>query len=105
MHGAARRMPEPSFRLSSLDFRRPGRRWRPEFVQRLRQQVDEARQLSLPLLYSRTLLLLSFVAPTSGSIHRVFGVADRTVGVVLVVFSLPNVMDHVLYSLAQVAER
>jgi hypothetical protein len=105
MHRAARWSVEPSVRFSVLDFRRSGRRWRLEFVQRPLQQVDEARELSLPRFYSSKLLLLGSVALTLGGVHGVVGVSDVTVGLVLEAIGIVNVAYDVRYSPAQFVER
>jgi hypothetical protein len=91
----------PSFRFPVLEFRRSGKRQRPEFVQRLLQQVNEASQLPCPFLCSRTLLLLGSVAAAASAVHIVIGLADLPVGVVLAAFGVRNVMHDVRYPVVQ----
>ncbi|MGA8616096.1 MAG: hypothetical protein WB760_31290 [Xanthobacteraceae bacterium] len=73
-------------------------------MQRLLQQVDEARQLSLLLFCSRMLLLLGSIAPAPGTVHIVIGIADLTGSVVFATFGVRNATHYVLYSFVQFDE-
>jgi hypothetical protein len=92
---------EPSLRFSPLDFRSRRRR-RSEFVERLLQQVDKARQLPLLLLRSRTLFLLGSVTPTPGTVYVVVSIAHIFFGIALAVLRFRDVVHDVADSIVQV---